>query len=139
MAVAYLPGVLVLFAAAASVSVAEPIRITVDLTDAPRKFMRAQMIIPVHPGPLTLVYAKWIPGEHGPTGPIENFTGITFTANGQSLAWRRDDVNMFAFHLVVPEGVQTSRGEDGFPCYGGAVRFFGGRVHQSKPGGLELE
>lgn len=65
------------------------------------------MVIPVHPGPLTLVYPQWIPGEHGPTGPIDNFTGITFTANGQSLAWQRDPVNMFAFHLQIPTHVST--------------------------------
>ncbi len=59
------------------------------------------------PGPLTLVYPQWIPGEHGPTGPIDNFAGITFTANGQTLPWQRDDVNMFSFHLTIPAGVTT--------------------------------
>lgn len=59
------------------------------------------------PGPLTLVYPEWIPGEHGPTGPIGNFTGLTFTANGQSLPWTRDDVNMYAFRLNVPPGITT--------------------------------
>jgi predicted metalloprotease with PDZ domain len=82
-----------------------PISISVDLTDAPRKFLHAQLTIPVQPGPLTLVYPQWIPGEHGPTGPIDNFAGVTFSANGQTLAWQRDDVNMFAFHLTVPAGV----------------------------------
>jgi len=79
----------------------------VDLTDAPRKFLHAQLTIPVQPGPLTLVYPQWIPGEHGPTGPIDNFAGVTFTANGQAVAWQRDDVNMFAFHLTVPAEVTT--------------------------------
>ena len=78
-----------------------------DLTDAPRKFLHAQLTIPVQPGPLTLVYPQWIPGEHGPTGPIDNFAGVTFTANGQAVAWQRDDVNMFAFRLTVPAGVTT--------------------------------
>ncbi|HTU44489.1 MAG TPA: hypothetical protein VMF91_05475 [Bryobacteraceae bacterium] len=78
-----------------------------DLTDAPRKFLHAQLTIPVQPGPLTLVYPQWIPGEHGPTGPIDNFAGVTFTANGQAVAWQRDDVNMFAFHLTVPAEVTT--------------------------------
>lgn len=82
-----------------------PIQITVDLTDAPRKFLHARMLIPVHSGPLTLVYPQWIPGEHGPTGPVDNFTGITFTANGQTLPWQRDNINMFAFHLLIPAEV----------------------------------
>lgn len=83
------------------------ISIAADITDAPRKILRAELSIPVEPGPLTLVYPEWIPGEHGPTGPIDNFTGLTFTANGQPLPWKRDDVNMYAFHLEVPQGVTT--------------------------------
>jgi predicted metalloprotease with PDZ domain len=81
--------------------------LTVDLTDAPRKIIHAQLTIPVKPGPLTLLYPKWIPGEHGPTGPIDNLAGIVMMANGQQLAWVRDDVNMFAFHVTVPQGVST--------------------------------
>lgn len=82
-----------------------PIKVALDITDAPRKIMRAELSIPVQPGPLTLVYPKWIPGEHGPTGPIDDFTGLTFTAHGQTLPWKRDDVDMYAFHLSVPDGV----------------------------------
>jgi predicted metalloprotease with PDZ domain len=83
------------------------ISIAADITDAPRKILRADLSIPVEPGPLTLVYPEWIPGEHGPTGPVDNFTGLTFTAGGATLPWRRDDVNMYAFHLDVPAGVTT--------------------------------
>ncbi len=68
--------------------------------------LHARLSIPVQPGPLTLEYPQWIPGEHSPTGPIDNFAGLVISANGQTLAWRRDDVNMFAFHLTVPDGVQ---------------------------------
>ncbi|MGH9585104.1 MAG: M61 family peptidase, partial [Bryobacteraceae bacterium] len=84
-----------------------PYTISVDLTGAPRKFLRAHMTIPARPGPLTLVYPEWIPGEHGPTGPIDNFAGIRFTANGQPVPWRRDSVDMYAFHLDVPAGANT--------------------------------
>jgi predicted metalloprotease with PDZ domain len=65
------------------------------------------MTIPVNPGPLTLVYPEWIPGEHGPTGPISNLAGIRFTANGEPVRWQRDNVDMYAFHLNVPAGVTT--------------------------------
>ncbi len=83
---------------------ANPIQITVDVTDAPRKIIHAHLTIPVKPGPLTLVYPQWIPGEHGPTGPIDNLAGLVISANGQPITWQRDDVNMFAFHLTVPDG-----------------------------------
>ncbi len=84
-----------------------PIRLHVDETDAPRKLIHASLQIPVTPGPLTLLYPKWIPGEHSPTGPIDNFAGLRITANGQSVAWQRDNVNMFAFHVTVPQGAST--------------------------------
>jgi predicted metalloprotease with PDZ domain len=82
----------------------KPITLLVDVSDAPRKMLHARLSIPVQPGPLTLVYPKWIPGEHGPTGPIEDLAGLVFTAEGQTLPWQRDDVDMFAFHLKVPPG-----------------------------------
>lgn len=81
-----------------------PITLLVDVSDAPRKMLHARLAIPVRPGPLTLVYPKWIPGEHGPTGPIDDLAGIVFTANGQTLPWQRGDVDMFTFHLKVPPG-----------------------------------
>lgn len=81
--------------------------VSVDLTDAPRKFLHAHMTLPVRSGPLTLVYPEWLPGEHGPTGPIVNFAGLRFTANGQPVRWQRDNVDMYAFHLTVPAGATT--------------------------------
>ena len=82
-----------------------PITLSVDLTDAPRKILHATETMPVAPGPLTLVYPKWIPGEHGPTGPIENFAGFFITADGKPVKWERDKVDMFAFHVTVPDGI----------------------------------
>ncbi len=106
MKLRFLPALLVA-AATASAQSAMPIHVTVDATDAPRKILHAVLSIPVQPGPLTLVYPEWIPGEHGPTGPITDLAGIVIRANGQELAWRRDDVNMFAFHITVPEGASS--------------------------------
>lgn len=94
----------------APVSGARPsqaIKITVDATDASRKLFRAREVIPVSPGPLTLYYPKWIPGTHGPTGPIVNLSGLKFTAGGKTLPWRRDPVDMYAFHLDVPQGASA--------------------------------
>ena len=102
----FLPALL-LAAVAASAQTQLPIHVTVDVTDAPRKILHAALTIPVQPGPLTLLYPEWIPGEHGPTGPITDLAGIFIRANGNDLAWRRDDVNMFAFHVNVPDGVSS--------------------------------
>jgi predicted metalloprotease with PDZ domain len=84
-----------------------PIQITADLSDAPRKLYHAEIDLPVTSGPLTLTTPKWIPGEHMPSGPVQDITGVVFTANGQPLTWRRDDVELYEFHLTIPEGVTT--------------------------------
>jgi predicted metalloprotease with PDZ domain len=84
---------------------ASPILLHVDLTDAPRHLLHAHLQIPVSAGPLTLEYPQWIPGDHRPTGPIDNLAGIVMRANGQDLPWRRDDVDMYGFHVEVPSGV----------------------------------
>src|SRR5215471_18031554 len=90
-----------------SVAPRTPTRVLVDATHAPEKILHSQLQIPVSPGELKLVYPKWIPGEHGPTGPIVDLTGVQFLANGQRLAWRRDLVEMYMFHLTIPQGVKT--------------------------------
>ena len=82
-----------------------PIRLHVDASDAARRLFHVQMTIPVKPGPLTLLYPEWIPGEHGPTGPVVNLVGLKFTSGDKAIGWKRDDVNVFALHLDVPEGV----------------------------------
>ncbi len=84
-----------------------PILITADLSDAPRKLYHAEIDLPVTAGPLVLTTPKWIPGNHRPTGPVDEITGVVFTANGQPIQWRRDDVDLYEFHLVVPNGVST--------------------------------
>ncbi len=99
---------LFLFSLSLSVALSQTgksIKVDLDLTDAPRKILHAHLSIPVQPGPLTLAYPEWIPGEHSPTGPIDNFAGIVIKANGETLPWVRDDVNMFAFRVTVPPGV----------------------------------
>lgn len=81
------------------------IQLTVDATQAPMHIIHTHMVIPVTAGPLTLYYPKWIPGEHSPDGPIANLVGLKFSANGQRIPWRRDLLDMFAFHLTIPQGV----------------------------------
>ena len=92
------------FSFLANVAGAQSIQLSVDLTDAPRNIYHSQLTIPVKPGPLTLVYPEWIPGNHRPAGPIANVTGIKMEANKQTLAWQRDPIDMYAFHVDVPAG-----------------------------------
>jgi predicted metalloprotease with PDZ domain len=91
----------------AAKSAAPTIIISVDASDAPRKIFHAQLTIPASAGTLTLYYPKWIPGEHGPTGPIQDLTGLKFTANGQTLKWRRDLLDGWTFHIEVPAGASA--------------------------------
>src|ERR1035437_3963921 len=81
-----------------------PVRLRVDATDAPRRLFHVRMTIPARPGPMTLLYPEWIPGEHGPTGPVVNLVGLKIQAGGRPVPWRRDSVKMYAFHIVVRAG-----------------------------------
>ncbi len=82
-------------------------KLEVDLREAAKRVYHSRMEFPVTPGPLTLVYPKWIPGEHTPTPAIVDATGLHFRGNGAEIRWRRDDVDLFAFHCEIPAGVTT--------------------------------
>lgn len=97
-------------AAAAPIRAAEPpgpIRVQVDARRAPQKIIHTHLEMPVKAGPLTLYYPEWIPGEHMPDGPIIEMAGLKFAGNGKAIPWRRDLLDMFAFHLTIPEDVST--------------------------------
>ena len=93
--------------AAVNVYAADPMKLAVDARDAARRILHAKATIPAAPGKLTLVFPKWIPGTHAPTGPVTELTGLKITAAGQTLAWQRDAEDMYAFHVEVPEGATT--------------------------------
>lgn len=95
---------LALLGAAAAVRAADTVKLNVDLTGAPQHILHATMRIPAGPGPMTLRYPKWLPGEHGPTGPIKDLAGIFVKANGKDIGWTRDPKDMFAFLVEVPAG-----------------------------------
>src|SRR5690349_2090381 len=97
--------ILLVFTSAAAALAQSPVTLNVDATDAARNIIHSRLRIPVKPGPLTLFYPKWIPGEHSPTGPINDLVGLKLSAGGKTIAWRRDDVEMFAFHCDIPAGV----------------------------------
>jgi predicted metalloprotease with PDZ domain len=90
---------------AAFAQTSQTISLDVDATRTQQKLLHMKLVLPVQPGPLTLYYPKWIPGEHGPDGPIANLTGLRFEANGKTIPWQRDPLDVFTFHLDIPEGV----------------------------------
>ena len=95
-------------------AIAESSRVTldVDATDVSHGIQHAHVVLPVRPGPLTLAYPKWVPGEHAPNGPITQLVNLHFSVSGpemrgREVRWRRDTQDAFSFHLIVPTGTQT--------------------------------
>ncbi|QYC10936.1 M61 family metallopeptidase [Brevundimonas nasdae] len=79
-----------------------------DVTDVDRRIVNVTQTIPVaQAGPLTLLYPKYLPGNHAATGPIQLISGLTVTANGQRIEWLRDTLDPYAFHLDIPAGVTS--------------------------------
>jgi predicted metalloprotease with PDZ domain len=84
------------------------IQLKVDASDTARGIVQVTETIPVaQAGPLVLLYPKWIPGHHSPSGPISKLAGLAFTGNGQTIPWKRDIVDVNAFHIDVPAGVTS--------------------------------
>ena len=73
-----------------------------------------RLTVPAQAGPLTLVYPKSIAGNHRPSGPIANVTGIHMKAAGHELTWQRDDLDMYALHVTVPPRRLTGGGFTGY-------------------------
>jgi hypothetical protein len=85
------------------------ITLHVDASDTAQGIFRVHETIPVKAGALTLLYPQWIPGDHSPTGPIAMLAGLKLSANGKPLMWKRDEYNVYAFHLDVPADVSSDR------------------------------
>jgi predicted metalloprotease with PDZ domain len=84
-----------------------PATLVLDARQASRGIIYARETIPARAGDFTIVYPKWIPGEHGPTGPLGDLAAMRVSAGGSALRWRRDLVDMYEFHVDVPKGVQA--------------------------------
>jgi len=83
----------------------------VDATNLDQKIFQVRESIPVKPGKLTLLYPKWPPGTHSPTGPLSKLAGLKLSGNGRNLEWQRDALDINAFHVEVPAGVTTLEAE----------------------------
>ena len=105
----------------------QPITLAVNLTDAPRKILHSQETIPVQPGPMTLVYPKWIRGEHAPDGPVIDQAGfIITTQSGQRIKWERDADDMYTYRITVPAGATQLDIKMDFLATAGASGFSAG-------------
>src|SRR5690242_15071081 len=81
------------------------LRLTVDATDTVRHIFRVHETVPVTgAGPMMLLYPRWLPGEHAPTGRIDELAGLSIRAGNQRLEWSRDSVDVYGFHVNVPAG-----------------------------------
>jgi predicted metalloprotease with PDZ domain len=83
------------------------IKLVVDATDTMRGIFHVHETIPVVSGQVTLLYPKWLPGHHSPSGPIDKFAGLSIHAGAAKLAWVRDVVDVYAFYVNVPSGVKS--------------------------------
>jgi predicted metalloprotease with PDZ domain len=79
----------------------------VDATDARRGVFHSHLTLPATAGAMTLLYPKWVPGEHMPTGPLMQMAGLRIRAGASDVAWSRDRIDMFAFHMNVPAGIEA--------------------------------
>ncbi len=105
---------------ASAQSAVRDVAIRVDASHAVQGYLDVHETMPVAPGPLTLVYPKWIPGEHAPNGPIANVANLVVTANGTKLPWLRDPVDLFSFHVDVPASATAVTVDFTFLGAGGA-------------------
>jgi predicted metalloprotease with PDZ domain len=112
--------ILLVLAASASAQT-EPISLSLDASQVGQRILHVSSEIPVAPGPVTLLYPKWIPGEHGPTGPLVNFVDLHLSAGGKEITWERDPLEMYALRVVIPAGVTrlSTQADFLFPGEGG--------------------
>ncbi len=85
----------------------DPATLVLDASRAADGFMEVRERIPASPGGFTIVYPKWIPGEHGPTGPLNDLAALRVSADGTTLPWRRDPLDLYDFHVDVPAGARA--------------------------------
>ena len=83
---------------------APAITLVVDESLAAQRIATVHEEIRVRPGNLALAYPLWIPGEHGPTGPLENVAAIRIHSGNTVLRWTRDPEEIATIHVEIPAG-----------------------------------
>jgi predicted metalloprotease with PDZ domain len=92
----------------------QQITLEVDATAISRKMLTARESLPMTSQAartVDLVYPKWIPGNHAPTGPIADLVNLHFSVDGKPVAWTRDPVDMYRFHIALPAGASSLSAE----------------------------
>ncbi|HEY4009766.1 MAG TPA: peptidase M61, partial [Acidobacteriaceae bacterium] len=86
-----------------------PIDLSVDARNVTDRVEHVHELIPVVPGSseMVLLFPEWIPGEHAPSGPIDNLAGIVTTVDGKRVQWTRSTVDVYAFHVPLPRGAKS--------------------------------
>ncbi len=93
-----------------SADAATHMTLEVDATDAPRGLLSAELEIPVGPGPVDLYFVEWTPGNHNPSGPIQNLVDFSITdSQGHRIHWDRDPAHVHRVTANVPTGVEELR------------------------------
>jgi predicted metalloprotease with PDZ domain len=85
--------------------------VRVDATNLNQQLFRVRETIPVAAGHNVLLFPQWLPGKHAPRGALPQLAGLTFTANGKRVEWKRDDYDMYAYHIDVPAGAAAVEAE----------------------------
>ncbi len=81
---------------------ASAMKLFVDETQAYRRIAFVHEEIRVEPGLVSLAYPRWIPGEHGPTGPIQNLAAVRVHSGKLALPWTRNPDDINTINIEVP-------------------------------------
>ncbi|QEH35146.1 M61 glycyl aminopeptidase [Aquisphaera giovannonii] len=81
------------------------LRVEVDARELPRRLIHTTVRLARGPGPFDFWYPRWIPGTHGPSGPLDTIGGLRVHArDGSPIPWRRDEVDLYRHRCEVPAG-----------------------------------
>jgi predicted metalloprotease with PDZ domain len=94
----------------------DPITIEVDVSRTAVGIIHSHLRIPTSSGTVDLAYPKWVPGQHSPKGPINEIIEMQFSSGGRRLPWKREEGDMYSFHLTVPEGTDSIEADLDFAC-----------------------
>ncbi|HEY5798951.1 MAG TPA: peptidase M61, partial [Burkholderiaceae bacterium] len=88
--------------------------VQVDATNLNQQIFKVRESIPAKPGKMVLLFPQWLPGKHAPRGALTQLAGLIFKANGKRVTWKRDDYDMYAYHIDVPAGATSVEAEFDF-------------------------
>ena len=107
----------------ASPAMAADFTVHVDARETARGILHVRQTFMAKPGTFAISYPKWLPGEHGPTGPNVDVAGLVLRAGDRVLPWTRDPIDMNTVRVTVPAGARQvdvafdfllDNGTDGF-------------------------